>query len=333
MVRTAARNPRALRNSLGKAGQKAGRATAGGYFGDGLAIAARAILDDARIALTDDRLTDAEAVHDLRRAFKRWRSLMRLLTGPLGEPADRMRVGARDLMRALSSSRDAQAALDALADVGKSDLPFSATSRKTIETRLTHLRGEAEAAGFTPELRRSATHYIEQAALSLTQWPLAALRFDAIADELTATYRRARRRIPAHWLTADADTLHELRKRVVEYRHQLELVEPLQPRAAKVWAQNAQRLRGQLGACQDLTVLESFTALRGPLAPWRSKLLPLIRDRREHHLNAAARLAKLLFAQKPKAFRAWIGALQRARDDGTDQTPPSRRQVKTRQTP
>jgi hypothetical protein len=50
---------------------------------------------------------------------KRWRALLRLPTHPLGEQADQMRADARKLMRALSVARDAQSALDALADLPK----------------------------------------------------------------------------------------------------------------------------------------------------------------------------------------------------------------------
>jgi CHAD domain-containing protein len=314
------------------AGQVSGPAADRG-FGGSMTTEGRAILAAARLALTDQKLTDAAAVHDLRRALKRWRALMRLLSGPVGEPADRMRTEARELMRLLSVTRDAQAALDALADLGKSDLPFSATSRRTIEARLTRLRGEAEAAGFTPDLRRRVTQYLDSAAQSLERWPLNAIPFGAIADELTGTYRRARRLIPDNWRDAEAEELHELRKRVVEHRHQMELLEPFWPRFARLWAEEAQRLRERLGASQDLTVLESFTAPHGPLAPWRAKLAPPIAQRRERHLKAAAKLAGRLFAEKPKAFRARIGALRDARDDRVGHPAPSRVQVKTRDTP
>lgn len=282
-------------------------------LGGGLARAAGAVLDDARTALTDPKLTEAEAVHDLRKALKRWRALMRLLSGPVGEPADRMRTEARDLMRTLSVTRDAQAALDALADLGKSKLPFSATSTKTIEARLTKLRGEAEASGFTPELRQRMMQYLDFAAMTVERWGLASIPFGAIADELTFTYRRARQLIPDVWPEAEAEELHELRKRVVEHRHQMELLEPLWPKLVRLWAEEAQRLRERLGAIQDLTVFQSFTAPHGPLAPWRTKLAPLIAERRERHLKATAKLTARLFAEKPKAFRMRIGALWDAR--------------------
>jgi len=49
--------------------------------------------------------------------------------------------------------------------------------------------------------------------------------------------------IPEDWAAADAEELHELRKRVVIHRYQMDIVEPLWPRFAKMWTGEAQRLR------------------------------------------------------------------------------------------
>src|SRR6516164_5597531 len=70
----------------------------------------------------------AEAVHDFRRAMKRWRALLRLLEPFLGEEARRLRDEARDLAHALTGARNAQSALDALADLEKHGLALSARS-------------------------------------------------------------------------------------------------------------------------------------------------------------------------------------------------------------
>jgi CHAD domain-containing protein len=284
-----------------------------GSFGDGLAAAARSIIADARRALAAPELSDAEAVHELRKAVKRWRALLRLLARPLGEQADQMRVEARELMRALSGARDAQSALDALADLRKADLPFSATSVETIQRRLTELRDAAEATSFTKDMRDRLSRYLDYATLSLDRWPLKTIDFETVADGLTSTYRRARQLLPDSWPDAEPEHLHDLRRRVVEHRHQMDLIEPLWPRLGQVWAEEAQRLRNRLGACQDFAVLASLTAPHQPLAPWRSRLAPVIDARRASHLKAAARLAGRLFAEKPKAFRRRIAALWSAR--------------------
>ena len=290
-----------------------GAAGDGDSFGDGLAAAARLIIADARRALADSELSDAEAVHEVRKALKRWRALLRLLAHALGEQADQMRAEARELMRALSSARDAQSALDALADLRKGDVPFSPTSLETISQRLTASKDAAEQIGFTKDMRDRLSRYLDYATLSLERWPLAAINFDTVADGLISTYRRARQLAPDNWAEADPEHLHDLRRRVVEHRHQMDLMEPLWPRLGQVWAEEAQRLRNRLGACQDLAVFTGLTAPHQPLAPWRSRLMPLIEARRSAHLKAAARLAGRLFAEKPKAFRRRLSALWSAR--------------------
>ena len=294
-----------------------GAAGAGDSFGDGLAAAARSIIVDARRALADSELSDAEAVHEMRKALKRWRALLRLLAHPLGEQAEQMRAEARELMRALAVARDAQSALDALADlrkeVTKTEPPLSPASIETIGRRLTAIKGTAEQTGFTKDMRGRLSRYLDYATLSLERWPIAAINFDTVADGLISTYRRARQLLPDNWAEADAEHLHDLRRRVVEHRHQMDLMEPLWPRLGQVWAEEAQRLRNRLGACQNLAVFTGLIAPHQPLAPWRSRLLPVIEARRAAHLKTAARLAGRLFAEKPKAFRRRIAALWSAR--------------------
>ena len=206
-------------------------------FGDGLAAAARSIIADARRALADSELSDAEAVHEVRKALKRWRALLRLLAHPLGEQADQMRAEARELMRALSGARDAQSALDALADLRKSDVPFSPTSLETIGQRLTASKDAAEQTGFTKDMRDRLSRYLDYATLSLERWPLASDQFRHRRGRLISTYRRARQLIPDNWAEANAEHLHDLRRRVVEHRHQMDLMEPLWPRLGQVWAE------------------------------------------------------------------------------------------------
>ena len=286
-------------------------------FGGDLGAAGRSMLADARRALDDAALSDAERVHELRKAFKRWRAFLRLLAEPIGEPAEALRLEARALMRRLSGARDAQAALDAADDLARSGAEMSPRTLQTIRARLTALRDAAESASLTPELQADIGRYLAHAGDMLPLWTLVDVGFRPVADGLAATYRRARQLAPEDWRDTDPVHLHELRRRVVEHRHQMELIEPLWPRVTRAWAEEAQRLRSRLGACQDLSVLSGFLAPHQPLAAWRSRLTPLIEARRERHLKNAARLAGRLFAEKPKAFRQRIGALWDARKAGT----------------
>jgi CHAD domain-containing protein len=78
---------------------------------------ARDVLDEAQRALELPENTDAVAVHDFRKAMKRWRALLRLLEPIVGTETGTVRLKARDLARELAPARDRQAALDALSDV------------------------------------------------------------------------------------------------------------------------------------------------------------------------------------------------------------------------
>jgi CHAD domain-containing protein len=302
-----------MRGAAGRAHGKFG----GNSFGSGLAAAARSIIADARQALIDPERSDAETVHELRKAFKRWRAVLRLLAEPLGEQANHMRTEARDLMRALASARDAQSALDALADLKKGGAPdatLSVRSMDTIQQRLTALRDAAEQTSVTEETRARLMRYLDDADLALGHWPLQTIKFDVVADGLDTTYRRARKAVPDNWRDGDDEQLHNFRRRVVEHRHQMDLIAPLWPRLAAVWTEEAQRLRNRLGACQDLAMLSKLTTPHQPLSPWRSRFTPMIEARRAAHLRTAERLARRLFAERPKAFRRRIAALWTAHE-------------------
>src|SRR5260370_32658142 len=84
--------------------------------GEAVRAVSRDILAEARTAVENPSNSDAVAVHDFRRAMKRWRALLRLLDPFLAERGQRLRTEARDLARALGGARDAPSALDALDD-------------------------------------------------------------------------------------------------------------------------------------------------------------------------------------------------------------------------
>jgi hypothetical protein len=96
----------------------------------------------------------------------------------------------------------------------------------------------------------------------------------------------------------------------------MDLVVPLWPKIGRAWVSEAQKLRDRLGHHQDLTVLKDFTAPHQPLAHWRSRLVPLIEARQAEHASGAGRVARRLFAEKPKAFRNRLLGLWESRYGG-----------------
>ena len=276
--------------------------------GEALRGVARDILAEARAAIEDSTKSDADAVHDFRRAMKRWRALLRLVEPFLGEEARRLRDEARDLAHALTGARNAQSALDALADLEKHGLALSARSIAGLRQRIGAIREAAETT-LNAEMRLRLGSALDQAAVVVERWPLHTLTFDDVADQLTRFYRDARRMIPAHWPATDAEELHELRKRVVIHRYQIDIIEPLWPRFVKMWSGEAQRLRDRLGKHQDMLMLASLTGPHQPLARWRSRLATAIAERRAAHVAGAARIAARIFVEKPNALRRRLEAM------------------------
>ena len=280
--------------------------------GEALRAAARDVLAEARTAITDPAKSDAEAVHDFRRAMKRWRALLRLLEPFAGDDAGRLREEARDLARALAGARNVQSALDALADLDGHGLALSPRAVAGLRRRLESIRNAAETTLINAEMRARLGSALERAEATVERWPLHLVTFDDVADELTRGYRAVRRLLPESWPAAGAEELHELRKQVVTHRYQMDIVEPLWPRFARMWTGEAQRLRDRLGRHQDMLMLASLTAPHQPLARWRSRLAPAIAGRRAAHVGGAARLAARLLVEKPGTFRRRLAAMWEA---------------------
>ena len=280
--------------------------------GEALRAVARDILSDARSALENPDNSDAEAIHDFRRAMKHWRALLRLLGPFLGAEAESLQTAARDLARELGGARDPQSALDALEDLAGHNMPLSERTLATLRGRVEDIRTAGETQVLTFDMRSRLTGTLDEAGAAIEQWPLHLVTYPDIAEQLAAGYRAVQRATPDDWANAPAEDLHELRKRVVIHRYQMQIVEALWRRFAHMWITEAQRLRERLGKHQDLTVLETLTSPHQPLARWRSRLVPAIQARKGKHVAASRRIATRLFVEKPKAFRRRLEAMWEA---------------------
>ena len=221
-----------------------------------------------------------------------------------------MQREARDLARELGGARDAQSALDALADLNGHDL--SERSLATVRSRIDEVRQAAETTTLTADMRQRLGQLFDHALASVEVWPLHTLAFADMAKRLTRGYRAAREALPQDWSAADGAELHELRKRLVTHRYQMDIIVPLWRRFGKMWIGEAQRLRDRLGKHQDLLVLAHLTEPGQPLARWRARLAPAIERRAAKHVRAASRIAQRLFVDKPKAFRRRLDVMWEA---------------------
>jgi len=278
----------------------------------------RDVVANGRKPIETPDISDAVAVHDLRKALKRWRAILRLIAPTIGDEAELMRVEARDLAREMAAARDSRAAQEAFADLDGGLPDLSARSREAIAGRLAQIRTSAEAISLTPARKVRVGEMWTRAATALERWPFERFDRTEAAAQLSVFYRRVCAAIPNDWPNTSPEALHRLRQRVVVHRYQMELAEPLWPKVLRVWVSEAQRLRDRLGAHHDLVILQRLTDPHQPLARWRSQLAPLIAERQAAHVAAAKRLTGRLFAEKSKAFRQRLASLWEHRAQGRD---------------
>lgn len=284
-------------------------------LGKTLSAIARGILAEAKDAITDPARATGTSVHDFRKAIKRWRAYLRFLTPHFGEGCKALQAQARDCAKKLGGARDLRSTIDALEDIREEAYELNDRALETIAERLKSLQAEAEAREVGANGFGAIADEVSKWSLTVSLWNFDRIEFKDISASLAEGYRRARKALPEDWHAAGEEELHDFRKRVIDHRYQMELIEPLWPRMAKLWVDEAQRLRDALGMYRDLANLRALAGPHQPLARFRSKLSPPIERRQEVHLAKAAKLAARIFADKPKSFRARLDALWRSGAD------------------
>src|SRR5262249_61005902 len=126
----------------------------------------------------------------------------------------------RDPAARLTGGPHGQPATAARAVLGEHGRDFSARAIARLRGRLGGIRQAAETTTLNPDMRARLGNALVTAEAAVERWPLQAVTFDQVADQLTRFYRDARRLIPEQWSQAADEELHELRKRVVIHRYQ-----------------------------------------------------------------------------------------------------------------
>jgi hypothetical protein len=162
----------------------------------------RDIVASGREPIEAPDISVSSAVHDLRKALKHWRAILRLIAPMIGEEAELMRVEARDLAREIAAARDSRAAQEALADLGD-DLPdLSTRSRATIAERLVQIGANAENISLSPVHKARIGEMWTRAGAAIERWPVRNFDRTEAARQLAASYRRVCAAIPEEWSKA-----------------------------------------------------------------------------------------------------------------------------------
>jgi CHAD domain-containing protein len=230
-------------------------------------------------------------VHDARKRFKKVRAVLKLIRPAIRPGAYQAGNDAfRDAGRPLTEVRDAQALVETLDDLAKrrpaevSQLPLR-QARDALKARQERVRKAVlEEQGATGEVMAA----VEDARRRLKRLSLDEKGWSAFGRGLKQTYRRGLEAFAAATENPTTENLHEWRKRVKDFWHQLQLFHQARPEVLKGWADQAHRLADLLGDDHNLAVLRRLIEQQPREFGERAAELLTPMDRRRSELQAEA---------------------------------------------
>jgi CYTH domain-containing protein/CHAD domain-containing protein len=257
---------------------------------------------DAVIAGTADVET---AVHDVRKRCKETRGLARLVQPALGDefrPFDRI---VRDAANQLSAMRDAHAllaTLDNLLEAHGLDGQL-----RSVRDRQALLAAEATSAIEAGDERIvEARHLLVEAKGRSQEWELTG-GFDAVAEGLTATYRRGRRALRAAQDDPTDEHLHEWRKSAKHLWYQMRLLREASPSMIGPLIGELDGLAEALGDDHDLAVLVASLDAdpdRFGTPDTVDHARRVAREQQGQLRTPAFRTGAVIYAERPSALRS-----------------------------
>lgn len=252
---------------------------------------------DRAISLLDGPASQSPtAIHDVRKAIKKLRGLIRLARPGFDAYSDE-NAALRDAGRNLSHLRDADVLCQTLTDLADGSDAFPAMSAALEAERAAHRDPDVIAAAIS-----SARATLSAVADRVPDWRVRGRDFDTPARALAQSHARAQAAMAALGEAPTAIALHDWRKRAKDVQYQLQLIEPFWPAAIGLRLREMDRLTEMLGLCNDLSVLLDRAAVTALPPDEAMHLSTRAHLRRSQMLARARPLGARLFAGNARAM-------------------------------
>jgi CHAD domain-containing protein len=283
---------------------KLGPLATGGTWGDAdrraaVIAAARQALADGRAAAQRAASNAGEAVHGMRKALRRARALVELVSAALPDhERDDLIDAIRIARRSLSAARD----LD-VAPVVLAGLPLQEADKLAADAIIAALR---DAAPSTEDAQRSVHEAAERLAHTVDALDAAlppALDESCFAEGLATTYRRARK--ARRGAKKSRRRMHTWRRRTKELTHQLALITAGGGEQVRAITDPIDELSKDLGDVVDLILVRDLARAHIDGAPAGfdgQGLIACIDQRYDELATAARRKGKESFERSAKKF-------------------------------
>jgi CHAD domain-containing protein len=249
-----------------------------------------------------------QAVHEVRKCFKKARAVLRLIRPVIGTKTYRAENSCfRDAARPLTEVRGAKILIETLDGLVKHfqehiDGRAFSDVRKALQENLRAVRkrvlDEQNAFAVAAEVMRQARGRVKS-------WTDVPNKWSAMGLGLENTYRQTRAAFEAAAADPTIETLHEWRKEAKYQCEQLEILRPIWPERLEELANEADRMGGLLGDDHDLAVLRQMLSDapdRFGDEGDREMLLALIDRRRIELEQEAMLLGRRFFQDRPRPF-------------------------------
>lgn len=251
------------------------------------------------------------AVHELRRALKRFRAGASLCKGAVDAVEVRaVQEEVRATAERLSATRDRDVLIETIAGVCE---VFPITSRRSVTAIASAILAPEKATTSSADWQQAAAiirGQLEAMRSRMHGVDLRAVGPDSVADAVARRWRRARRQAAVPWNAGHLDALHEVRKECQRLALQLVLISRLGPR--RRMERLASRLAdvvSRIGEDRDLGLLEGLLVeRRGEFPDPRQVDLMLreVRARRARLLRSARKRARKVLAPKAREVRRLV---------------------------
>ncbi len=227
--------------------------------------------------------SDAEAIHDLRVALRRLRTLLRLVRGVLGRfHTDAVRAALGEIQRATGALRDAEVVDEILAGLAIDSQPFELwrARRHALERSRRRAVLAKLAAG---DLERARD--LLGALLTLPVNPSRDLDAAKLARRAV---RSAEHGVVAHGTVdvADVTALHELRIAYKRLRYAVEMLREVLPPELVALRERAVLMQKRLGDIHDVDVaIELVQRARSLAISLQARVLAALRQERERRVD------------------------------------------------
>lgn len=266
-----------------------------------------------------------EAVREVRKCFKRVRSVLRLVRPVIGEKTYRTENTVfRDAARPLTEVRDAKVLVETLDKLAEAERQSFDDTRGLL---LANLDADRRRVLDEHDTFARVGDMVREALARVKGWTDFPNRWSSVGEGLEDTYRRATVGFELAIADRTAETLHEWRKQTKYLRYQLEILRPLHPQRLGELVDAADRIGELLGDAHDLAVLRQRLTGDPDRFGDQGGLLSLL-DRRSADLERdAVQLGGQFFRVGPQRFtrraKKYWKAWRDTNDSGQASQPPA----------